>query len=263
MLKKIISGGQTGVDRAALDVAIKLGIPCGGWAPKGRRAEDGPIPDRYALQEWSTTSYADRTEQNVISADGTLIISRGKLAGGTELTVTFAAKHNRPWLHVDLKTASGFKAAVEIIGWIQQHGIEILNVAGPRASENRDIYQKVLNLLETVFYMNLSDQGTAEARQVNFPKTIDDAVKSLVSGLPLKDKATIANLQEDELTGLYSTLGTYIRNNFGLWSGNEALLDDCRQVTGNQNVHQDDAAAIIIKELWTRVKGTHKLRVLK
>jgi hypothetical protein len=121
----------------------------------------------------------------VITADGTLIISQGKLAGGADLTVTFAAKHNRPWLHVDLKTASGFKAVVEIISRVQRHGIEILNVAGPRANENRDIYQKILDLLETVFYMKLSDQGSEEARQVNFPKTTDEAVERLVSGWPL------------------------------------------------------------------------------
>ena len=263
MIKKIISGGQTGVDRAALDVAIKLGITYGGWVPKGRLAEDGPISDRYDLQELPTTSYAERTEQNVITADGTLVITQGKLAGGSELTVSSAAKHNRPWLHVNLHTTSSFKAAVKIMSWIQQHGIETLNVAGPRASEVPEIYQKVFDILETVFYLKLSDRSTGEARQVNYPKTIDEAVKHLVSRLSLKDKATTANLQEDALTGLSFTLGTYIRNNFGLWSENNTLLEDCRRVTGNQNVHPDDAVAIIIKELWIRMKGTYKLRVLK
>jgi len=86
MIKKIISGGQTGADRAALDVAIKFNIPHGGWIPKGRIAEDGPLPDKYQLQEMPTSSYPKRTEQNVIDSDGTLIFSRGKPTGGTDYT---------------------------------------------------------------------------------------------------------------------------------------------------------------------------------
>ncbi len=86
MIKKIISGGQTGADRAALDVALKLGISHGGWIPKGRKAEDGPLPDKYQLREMPTGSYPKRTEQNVLDSDGTLIIARGKLTGGSDLT---------------------------------------------------------------------------------------------------------------------------------------------------------------------------------
>ena len=86
MIKKIISGGQTGADRAALDVAIKLNIPHGGWVPKGRPAEDGPIHTKYQLKEMPTDSYSDRTEQNVADSDGTLIISHGELTGGSAFT---------------------------------------------------------------------------------------------------------------------------------------------------------------------------------
>ena len=93
MIKKIISGGQTGADRAALDVAIKFNIPHGGWIPKGRIAEDGPLPDKYQLQEMPTSSYPKRTEQNVIDSDGTLIFSRGKPTGGTDYTRKMVLKH--------------------------------------------------------------------------------------------------------------------------------------------------------------------------
>ncbi len=85
MLKKIISGGQTGADQAALDAAIKLGIPHGGWIPKGRSTENGKLPDKYKLKEMPTKSYPNRTEQNVIDSDGTLIITHGKLTGGSNL----------------------------------------------------------------------------------------------------------------------------------------------------------------------------------
>ncbi len=86
-IAKIISGGQTGVDRAALDVAIELELPCGGWCPRGRLAEDGTVPDRYPLQETRSAEYAERTERNVIDSDGTLIIATRPLTGGTALTV--------------------------------------------------------------------------------------------------------------------------------------------------------------------------------
>ena len=102
MIKKIISGGQTGADRAALDVALKLNITHGGWIPKGRKAEDGPLADKYQLQEMPTDSYPKRTEQNVIDSDGTLIISRGKPTGGSDFTREMALKHKKQLLHVDL-----------------------------------------------------------------------------------------------------------------------------------------------------------------
>ena len=85
MIVKIISGGQSGVDRAALDAAIRLGIPHGGWVPKGRLAEDGPLPETYSLRETPTAVYAERTEKNVVDSDGTLIISRGELTGGSDI----------------------------------------------------------------------------------------------------------------------------------------------------------------------------------
>ena len=106
MIKKIISGGQTGVDQAALDVAIDLGIPHGGWIPKGRKTEDGILPAKYQLQEMPTSSYPKRTEKNVLNSGGTLIICHGKLTGGSALTRKMAKKHDRPWLHADMDVLS-------------------------------------------------------------------------------------------------------------------------------------------------------------
>lgn len=101
MIRKIISGGQTGADRAALDVAIKMNIPHGGWIPKGRLTEEGPLPDRYQLKEMTTGSYPKRTEWNVTDSDGTLILTHGELTGGSKLTREYAHKHHKPCLHVD------------------------------------------------------------------------------------------------------------------------------------------------------------------
>ena len=111
MIKKIISGAQSGVDRAALDFALKFNIPHGGWIPKGRLAEDGPLPDKYQLQEMPTSSYPKRTEQNVIDSDGTLIFSRGKPTGGTEYTRKMVLKHKKQLVHIDLNLKTSYDAA--------------------------------------------------------------------------------------------------------------------------------------------------------
>lgn len=152
MVKKIISGGQTGADQAALDVALKLGIPHGGWIPKGRMTENGPLEDKYQLQEMDSTNYNKRTEQNVIDSDGTLIISHGTLTGGSEFTREMAIQHNRPWLHANLNKSIAFHVAQEIRSWIKEHKIVVLNVAGPRASKNKKIYKTTTDILETAFY---------------------------------------------------------------------------------------------------------------
>ncbi len=117
-IKKIISGGQTGVDRAALDVALKLGIPHGGYIPKGRIAEDGPLPKKYHLQEMPTDSYEARTEKNVQDSDGTLIIVRGKLTGGADYTRHMALRHKKQLLGIELNLIGHFDAASLATSWI-------------------------------------------------------------------------------------------------------------------------------------------------
>lgn len=148
MLKKIISGGQTGADRAALDAAIRMGISHGGWIPKGRLTEDGPLPDMYALEEMPSESYADRTEKNVLVSDGTLIVSRGAPTGGSDHTRKMALKHGKQMLHIDLTLhQSPLDAASLVSSWLAMNNIETLNVAGPRASKDPAIYVAVLSIL--------------------------------------------------------------------------------------------------------------------
>ena len=145
----VVSGGQTGVDRAALDVAIERGMNHGGWCPKGRRAEDGVIPDRYRLQETESADYALRTERNVVDSDGTLIFHRGPLRGGTRLTARLAEKHGKPIYRVDFEDQR--VAPSNVADWIISRNLKKLNVAGPRASNDPEIYKQTRLFLEILF----------------------------------------------------------------------------------------------------------------
>jgi Circularly permutated YpsA SLOG family len=146
-LVRIVSGGQTGVDRAALDAAIAFGLPCGGWVPRGRRAEDGTVPHRYPMRETRRRAYAERTFRNVRDADGTLILARGMPTGGTALTVALARRLGKPHLLVDLQAAPD---PTTISDWIEGQHIRVLNIAGPRESACPGIYDQARALLEAL-----------------------------------------------------------------------------------------------------------------
>jgi hypothetical protein len=147
VIEKLVSGGQTGVDRAALDVALELGLPCGGWCPRGRRAEDGPLDARYPLAETPSDDYAQRTAWNVRDSDATLILTRGAPSGGTALTLEVAERLGRPVLAVDLETSPEPRAVAE---WVEQAAVRVLNVAGPRESGMPGIYADALAFLRAV-----------------------------------------------------------------------------------------------------------------
>lgn len=131
ILSKIVSGGQTGVDRAALDLALELGIPCGGWCPRGRLAEDGVIHSRYPLQETESEIVAQRTEWNVRDSDATLIVAPGALEGGTKLTAELANNYAKPLFIVD---SDGATEPQKFRNWLAEYGVQVLNIAGPRDS---------------------------------------------------------------------------------------------------------------------------------
>lgn len=147
MIKKIVSGGQTGVDRAGLDAAIHHNIPHGGWCPRGRRAEDGRIDGKYQLIETAGHDYAMRTEYNVRDSDGTLILNIGRLEGGTAYTVHIAESLHKPCLimHIPISVDNA-----EVSSWIKENNIQILNIAGPRESKYPGIYNKALTELTRI-----------------------------------------------------------------------------------------------------------------
>lgn len=156
MIERIVSGGQTGTDRAALDWAIAHQVPHGGWCPDGRKAEDGLIPSRYQLNELPGGGYRQRTKANVRDSDATLIISIGmELSGGSLATAKFADELGKPWLH--LSKASSWKTRLQ--EWVDQHRIKILNVAGPRASKEMTVGAFTFEVLDCL-----------EQRRVFLPK---------------------------------------------------------------------------------------------
>src|SRR5260370_25100513 len=148
LFSKIISGGQTGVDRAALDISLELGLPCGGWCPQGRKAEDGAIDPRYPLTETPSVEYPQRTEWNVRDTDGTLLLTRGRRKGGTALTLALAKRLGKPFLLVNLNRKPALK---KVRDWAKFHHVQVLNVAGPRESENPGIYDQAAQFLRRLF----------------------------------------------------------------------------------------------------------------
>ena len=265
MVRKIVSGGQTGADRAALDFAIEWNIPHGGWVPKGRMAEDGRLPEKYRLREMNSTDYARRTEQNVIDSDATLIFSHGSLTGGSLLTRKMALKHGRPWLHLDLTKANGFSAAQSIHTWIRERHIGVLNVAGPRHSQDKRIYRATFDILEAALQMSMisTHMNPSAERLQRAPGNVNEAVEQLTSQLTLKDKSKIARMGHNDLKILDHTLGRYIEDHFGLRDGNDALISSCGFVLGKGSIKEAEAVSLIIRKLWEKLQSSHALRIVR
>lgn len=157
-LEKVVSGGQTGVDRAGLDAALDAGVPIGGWCPHGRRSENGRIPEKYPLTQTTARSYAVRTEWNVRDSDGTLVIVLNEISSGTRLTLNQARNQQKPVMAVHLCPATGPNLFTDenslneqidsVVEWLAAHRIRVLNIAGPRGSSHKDVYPESKRFVE-------------------------------------------------------------------------------------------------------------------
>ena len=200
------------------------------------------LSPKYKLQEMSTDSYKDRTEQNVIDSDGTVIISHGKLTGGSAYTQKIAKYYDRPFLHIDLRKHDVLPAAIEMLTWIDERNIKVLNVAGPRASKDPNIYTVVKEVLESLLIIEASRKHilgslrfnkTPTGRDIKMPDTVNEAVDRLMSEMSLRDKTILLKMAEDDLVSLHFTVGMWIRNNF-VYPRNDKLLESCREVSRDQ-----------------------------
>ncbi|MGD2271689.1 MAG: putative molybdenum carrier protein [Desulfobacterales bacterium] len=274
MIKKIISGGQSGVERAALDLAIKLDIPHGGWITRGRLTQDGVLPDTYKLNELPSASHSEQIAKNVMQADGTVIFTRGWPPDLKRTIIDLVETLKHPYLIVDLDQSRSLKAATQLAAWIQEQGIEILHVTGSRTSRDPGSYQDAINLLEGIVYLSLIRRrpaGFIRTPKSRYkvsandapPQTVNEAVNRLADQLSLRDKITLANMTAEELVSLQKTLGRHIREKFGLFTGNQELMHSCRFVSKKDVATESEASAVIIERLWNQLKKTHKLRVIK
>jgi hypothetical protein len=271
---KIISSGRSGVELAGLDMAVKLGIAHGGWTPRGMRNDLGPLPERYGLEEVPALGFRHAMEQNVVNSDGTLLVTRGQKTAETRFAVETALAHQRQLLHLDLSQYSAFEAASLASSWLSLQRIKVLFITGPSADYNPGLYEQVLKVLETAFYLGFVKSGlhpnlptlqtpAGQEPQEELPHSVEEAIERLIDALQLKDRARIANMQPEELDHLRTGLGDFIKEKFGLYSDNTALLQSCADLGRLNRPLPDEACAVILRALWKELKATHKLRVVK
>jgi len=277
MIRKILSSGRTGVEIAALDVAIKLGIAHGGWTGRGMRNEDGAIDHQYGLKEVVAMGFKRAMEKNVLESDGTLLISRGAKSVEGKYAVETALRHQRQFLHVDLTQHSAFEASSLISSWVSMNHVLVLHVTGPTAHQDDKIHHEVKRILETAVYLEFVKTGLHPERpeqtlaaidddfpdDAELPRSVEEAVQQLKQVLPLKDRTLMANMQVDELDHLQTGLGEYIKQKFGLYLNNDRLIESCAKMSRLNQPLPDEACAVILKALWQDLRNTHKLRVIK
>jgi hypothetical protein len=267
-----ISGGQTGADRAALDVALKFNLPHGGWLPRGRKTESGPLPGIYHLKEMATGDYPARTRQNILDSQGTVIFSHGPLTGGSRLTKVLAQDLGKPHCHLDLTYMDRFEAALHVHAFIWENNLECLNVAGPRASHDPGIYEAVRAVLETVLYLlflNSSQEAGFKALlppepwHAGSPGNQKDAITLLDRYLPLKCRIFIARLAPSRISGLYFAWLDYVKARTGIDGPDSALMAHLTKEREPFCFTVEDGVMEIIKSLKADFETDYVLRIVK
>lgn len=271
---KIISGGQPGADQAALDAAMELGIDHGGWIAKDRLTEEGPLPEKYNLEETPTGGDSGSSERNVLDADGTVVITRGQPTGASKRTVALARRHGRPCLHLDLYKVHPLKASSKLHQWILAHGVKVLNVAGSRSAEDRAIYNDAYQVIWGLFVLDTlgADQGPdagafrledLSRKIAQWPETVEAAVDFLERYLSLEQRVGISRMNERALGEVQAGIGGWIGDTLGLRRGNQKLLKNVEVWAARTIGSADEATFVILDALAQRLRQTHRLRVIK
>jgi hypothetical protein len=274
MLKKIISGGLTVSDQAALDAAISMGIPHGGYIPWGRITEIGTLPSKYKLQELNTDNHLDCIERNVKESKGTLIISAGELNDGSKYARKVTIKHSHQVFVVDLELTPSFEATTIVYDWIQKYNIDVPYIIGPFAFEYYSIDRHMTIIVEGALLLDKMDapQGSKVMdyskdmylqRLSVLPKTVDEAVEQIISDMSLEEKVRMANFDKEELRVINYSLSVFIRNQLFMKDLNKELFESCLTVSENKNLNEGTAALVIIEKLWEKLRNTYRLRIVK
>lgn len=275
MIRKVISGGQAGVERAALDAALKFMIDCGGWIPDWRAREDDVLLKTYRMAVLEGANYVQATERNVAEGEGVMVVTRGEIAGSAALHLRLAERLKRPSLVLDVERIGAFDAARRAESWIRENAIQILTVTGSAPGGDPDIHDTASGIFDVLYQLLLIDPGRyldpgagkltpAERRlesRVRIPKNVDEAVAYLQAALSFHDRSRIANMVEDRLDTLTPSLGMYLKNEFRLWQGNPSLAADCRDRSARPD---EEPSAVIIRALWKTLQTSDRiLRVVK
>jgi hypothetical protein len=273
MIERIIASDQTGAGRAAVDAAVKLGIPHGGLSEDGE-TETGKRPPAFDdLQSMPSSSHSQNSQSNIQKSDGTLMLTQGESGLQAAMVKKIADRLQKPMLHIDLGKTTAFTAATLINDWIIDHDVRVLNVTGPRHEEVPHIYQATLDIIQAVFFLNLTEanmSGLIRSEGIDHspgfaknPETIEDAVGLIVGAMSLKDKATMANLRQEELAPLQLTLGLYIKSRLERWQASEKFCAACVAAAEKEGLDVSNPTMVLIKRLWRHLRDTHRLRRVK
>ncbi|MFO7964442.1 MAG: putative molybdenum carrier protein [Desulfobacterales bacterium] len=263
MIEKILTGGREGVEQSALDLAIELNIPHGGWIPVGSKKA---LPSRYRLRE-VPEGESGCMKKNIRFSDGTLLFIENQSDDAAGSMCRWAGRLKKPFLAITLEGGSRFEVASQICKWMMTYHIKVLNISGETAP-NSSICKAAMDILESAIYLCHIEYDAALSFELpltksDLPDTVARAVTRLVSELPLKDKVVIANMGFSELVLLDATLGKYIRDSFGLRDENPRLMTSCRTVAGDEDLGVENASDVIIQHLWEALKDSHRLRIIK
>ena len=266
MIERIVASGNAGVAAVALDVAIKLGLDHHGWC-----RDDDPVPDNYGLQRLRGASLGELVERAVAAAQGSVYFTGSEnVSFQLETTRKIVFRLNKPLLILNLSRETGFSASRRIAVWIAENRIRVLHVDG----EGESTPARVADLLEATFFLTMMETAiplspgsvmdqAPMGPQAPAAQTVDAAVDHLEGTLSLKHRATIANMAAAELVSLHASLGEYINRKFDLFTADSRLLTDCRRRSGRWDLPPTDAAAVIIRSLWDRLRATCRIRIVK
>lgn len=271
MIEQIIVSTSIGVGAVALDIAIKLGLDHGGWVDG-----DDPLPEKYRLENLPGSGPGTAVGKAVAATDGALFFIQRADEISVCRQIRQATRHyNRPLLIVDLDQEAGFMASRHIAEWVAENRTRNLYVDGfCDDAADPTFCANIANILEASMFLSMMETGVTSPLQSIVektrlpgeeapPLTLDSALNHLEKSLSLKDKATIANMAAGELASLHFTLGDYINRNFDLFTAGSGLLTDCRKRSGRWTLAPEDAAAVIIRKLWERLRDTCRIRIVK